>query len=215
MRVWIVLTVALLVTLPVHASARRALDEFARGLQSFEARFEQAQFDDHGSEPKVSSGELALKRPNQFRFDYLTPYRQRVIADGNRIWTYDEDLEQVSVRPQGGEMQSNPLTVLLDLKELDQRYAVEELAAEEGRKRLELKPKGDSDSFERVELRFNGSQLDGMVLHDAFGQRTEIRFVNARRNQRVAADRFRFTPPEGVDVIGEVAPDAEITPLND
>jgi outer membrane lipoprotein carrier protein len=205
----------LFLALPVHAAARRSLDEFARGLQTFEAKFEQIQHDAHGGEPRRATGELALRRPNQFRFDYLAPYKQRVVADGNRIWTYDEDLEQVSVRQQGAEMQTNPLTVLLDLRELDKRYTIKELGKRDDRAVLELTPKSGEGSFLRVELYFVGSQFVGMNLIDTFGQSTELNFANARRNQPLAQDRFKFTPPEGVDVIGEAGADAEVTPLGD
>ena len=209
------LLVCLLFSAVSNASARRALDEFARGLQSFEASFSQVQLDANGDMSKPATGILALKRPNQFRFDYLEPYKQRVIADGNRVWTFDEDLEQVSVRAQGAEMQSNPLTVLLDLRELDKRYVITELGKRGERSVLELKPKDGEGSFERVELHFIGSQFSGMGLIDNFGQNTELTFSGARRNKPIAADRFKFSPPPGVDVIGEVAPDAEVTPLRD
>ena len=198
-----------------EAAGRRSLDEFARGLQSFEATFEQSQNDANGNAPILSTGSLALKRPNQFRFDYINPFKQQVIADGNRIWTFDEDLEQVSVRPQGGEMQSNPLTVLLDLRELDRRYAVKELGERGALQILELRPKAIETSFERVELNFLSSQFVGMSLIDNFGQTTELKFSAVKRNKPMKADRFKFTPPAGVDVIGEVDAEAEVTPLAD
>lgn len=205
----------LMLAFTADAAARRSLDEFARGLQTFEAKFEQIQHDAYGGEPRLATGALALRRPNQFRFDYLVPYKQRVVADGNRIWTYDEDLEQVSVRQQGAEMQTNPLTVLLDLRELDKRYNIKELGKRGDEAVLELTPKSGEGSFERVELNFLGSQFVGMNLIDTFGQSTQLKFANARRNQPLAKDRFEFTPPAGVDVIGEAGADAEVTPLGD
>lgn len=187
----------------VHAGARDSLDAFTRDLKGLQGDFSQQVFDARGREKETSSGHVALSAPKRFRWEYVKPYAQLIVADGAKVWVYDPDLKQVTVRPQGAEEQNSPLAALTDPKKLDANFAIAEQGREGGLEWLELSPKRKGDSgFERARLGFDGAVLAKMQIVDGLGQRTEIAFSGWRRNPAFAASTFRFTPPEGVDVVG-------------
>lgn len=200
---------------PAHAadSARTRMEAFSRGLQSVSGRFSQSVTDANGHQGDASSGTFALQAPRQFRWETLSPYQQTIVADGRRVWVYEPDLEQVSVRNQGVAEAQSPLTVLTDLSQLDRQYATSEAGDREGLAWLKLASKAAEPEFEYAELGFDANSLVRMVFRDQLGNTTEIRFAEWQRNPRLAADAFRFTPPAGVDVVGDVGPDAEVFPV--
>ncbi|HEY6544799.1 MAG TPA: outer membrane lipoprotein chaperone LolA [Dokdonella sp.] len=200
---------------PAHAadSARTRMEAFSRGLQSVSGRFSQSVTDANGHQGDASSGTFALQAPRQFRWETLSPYQQTIVADGRRVWVYEPDLEQVSVRNQGVAEAQSPLTVLTDLSQLDRQYATSEAGDREGLAWLKLASKAAEPEFEYAELGFDANSLVRMVFRDQLGNTTEIRFAEWQRNPRLAADAFRFTPPTGVDVVGDVGPDAEVFPV--
>jgi outer membrane lipoprotein carrier protein len=205
----------LIVSLSCSAAetARAKLDAFAKGLSSVSASFEQHVLDPSGRADKVSRGTLSLKAPRQFRWETLSPYKQLIIADGEKVWIYDPDLEQVTVRAQGTEEAHSPLTVLTDLSQLDRDFATSENGEEEGLIWLRLKSKDKEPQFEYADLGFAGSSLVRMRFEDALGNRTEILFSDWQRDPKLKSDTFKFTPPKGVDVIGDAAPGAQAYPL--
>ena len=179
------------------------------------ATFEQQVFDDAGEALDASSGTLALARPNRFRWDYLKPEEQRIVADGDNIWIYDVELEQVSVRPQSFDEQQSPLAVLLDVGALDQQFNTEDRGEADGAVWLRLTPKSKDAEFAHVDLGFRDNKLMRMVMVDIVGQRTEIVFQDWKRNATLAPATFRFEPPPGVDVVGDVRPGAQVQPIED
>jgi len=196
-------------------NARSRLDAFAKNLHSLSAHFEQQAFDPNGGAGKVSRGELALKAPRQFRWDTQAPYKQLIVADGEKVWIYDADLEQVTVRPQGTEEAHSPLTVLTDLSQLDRDFTTSEQGEHDGLLWLRLKSKDKEPQFAYADLGLDASGLQRMQFEDTIGDRTEIRFSEWRRNPALPADRFAFTPPKGVDVIGDPTPTAVAHPVKD
>lgn len=203
--------------LPASAAdgARSRLDAFAKGLKSVSASFVQNVSDANGKAGKQTRGTLALQAPRQFRWDVTAPYQQLIVADGMHVWIYDPDLEQVSVRSQGVEEAHSPLTVLTDLNQLDHDFAAKEQGEHDGATWLRLTPKAKEPEFEYAELGFGGRDLERMVFKDKLGNRTEIRFSDWQRDPKLPADSFTFTPPKGVDVIGEVKPEAEVHAIKD
>jgi len=177
------------------------------------ASFQQQVFDDANHELDAASGTLVLARPNRFRWDYLQPEEQRIIADGDNIWIYDVELEQVSVRPQSFDEQQSPLAVLLDLGALDQQFNSEDRGVADGSSWMRLKPKSKDAEFAHVDLGFREEKLLRMVMVDIVGQRTEIVFQNWTRNTKLAPATFQFSPPAGVDVVGDVRPGARVAPI--
>lgn len=196
-------------------SARARLDTFARELHGVSAHFEQQAFDPKGGAGKTSHGELALKAPRQFRWDTTAPYKQLIVADGEKVWIYDADLEQVTVRAQGTEEAHSPLTVLTDLSQLDRDFATSEQGEHDGLTWLRLKSKDKDPQFAYADLGFDAGGLARMRFEDTIGDRTEIRFSEWKRNPQLPVDSFKFTPPPGVDVIGDPTPAAEAHPVRD
>lgn len=185
-----------------QAGARDGLDAFTRDLKGLQGTFTQQVFDTQGRRKEASSGSVALSAPKLFRWEYLKPYPQLIVADGAKVWIYDPDLKQVTVRSQGAEEQNSPLAVLTDPKKLDQSFAITEAGREGGLEWLELSPKRkDNNGFERARLGFEGTSLAKMVIVDSLGQRTEITFAGWKRNPKFAAATFKFSPPNGVDVV--------------
>jgi outer membrane lipoprotein carrier protein len=206
----------LLATASAHAAGARAqLDAFANGLDALAGSFVQEVRDADGREVETSNGTLALKAPRQFRWAYEAPFPQLIVADGLNVWIYDEDLAQVTVRGQSLAESQSPLTVLTDLSLLDRDYTTSEPAPSDGVAWLRLVSRAEEPPFRHCDLGFTGNQLVRMVLVDALGQRNEIRFGPWQRNPQLAADTFVFTPPDGVDVVGEPVDGAQAFPVQD
>jgi len=126
-----------------------------------------------------------------------------VVADGEKVWLYDEMLEQVTIRQQSSLTADSPLTLLTDLSQLDVQFDVRELGDDSGLDLLELQARNPESQFERVLLGLDDDKVLLMAMEDAFGLRTEIRFKDIERNPPLNEELFHFTPPEGVDVIGD------------
>ena len=196
-------------------SARSRMEAFSKDLKSVTANFAQSVTDANGHRGDESRGTLALEAPRQFRWETKQPYEQTIVADGQRVWVYEPDLEQVSVRSQSSEEAHSPLTVLTDLSQLDSQFTASESGERDGLAWLKLASKAKDPEFEYAELGFSAKTLDRMVFKDQLGNTTEIRFEDWKRNPAIAADTFKFTPPKGVDVIGNTDPGAEVYPVKD
>jgi outer membrane lipoprotein carrier protein len=184
--------------------ARSALEAFATGLERFGAGFEQLILSADGAVMESGTGEVWLQRPDRFRWAYHGDFPELIVADGDRVWMYDEGLDQVTVRLQSELAGDSPLLVILDLDRLDERFAVTELGTVTGLQFLELTARSADAQFERLVLGFANGALQRLVLEDAFGMRTELTFREVTRNPEIPESHFRFTPPEGVDLVGDV-----------
>jgi outer membrane lipoprotein carrier protein len=216
-RILFVLAVAAALASPhAQAGARERMGAFTTGLKGLDGRFEQRVYDSDGREQPASSGTVQLSAPRQFRWQYTKPSPQLIVADGDQIWIYDPELEQVTVRNQSSEEQGSPLAVLIDPTELDRQYKVTEGGTSAGLEWLVLAPKkADDAAFQQAKLGFGPAGLVRMELRDALGQRTVIGFGPWQRNPRFPASTFRFTPPKGTDVVGTPVKPAQVTPLRD
>ncbi|MHB1058019.1 MAG: outer membrane lipoprotein chaperone LolA [Rhodanobacter sp.] len=194
--------------------ARARLDAFATGLHSLTGHFSQTLTDINGGTSKSSSGTLALQAPRQFRWDTLAPYKQTIVADGSRVWMYDPELEQVTVRVQSTEEAHSPLTVLTDVKQLDKNFKVAEQGEHDGLAWLRLSSTAKDPQFDYADLGFDANGLVRMTFRDQLGSTTDIRFSDWQRNAPVPAATFEFVPPKGADVIGD-APVITTQPLKD
>ncbi len=193
-------------------SARAQLDAFAAGLKSVSADFSQQTVDANGDPGRSADGTLQLAAPRLFRWQVTRPYHQLIVADGARVWIYDPELQQVTVRKQSNAEAHSPLNVLTDLKLLDAQFIVSEAGTRDGEAWLKLRPKNDRTEFKYAELGFSDNQLRTMVFEDLQGDRTSVRFSHWQRNVKLPPGTFRFTPPAGADVIGDV-PNTEAYPL--
>jgi outer membrane lipoprotein carrier protein len=203
-------------SLAAHASARDQLDTFSRGIEGLSANFAQRVYGPNGEVKDKSGGTVKLRAPRQFRWEVTQPFPQLIVADGDNLWVYDPDLEQVNVRNQSAEENSSPLAVLIDPTELERQFTVKEGGRSQGLDWLELRPKKPEEApFERARLGFGAAGLVRMDLYDGLGQRTVLGFSAWKRNPAFAADTFSFTPPAGVDVVGEPVNKAQVVPLTD
>ena len=196
-------------------SARARMEAFSKGLHAVSGSFSQSVTDANGHRGDASRGTLALEAPRQFRWETTAPYQQTIVADGSKVWVYEPDLEQVSVRGQSAAEAHSPLTVLTDLSQLDSQFKASEGGEHDGFAWLRLTSKAKEPEFEYAELGFDAASLQRMRFKDQLGNTTEIRFEDWKRNPAIAADRFKFTPPKGVDVIGNTDPGAEVYPVKD
>lgn len=207
----LIVTALLLLSLQLQAqTARDQLERFAEGLETLHAAFSQLVVSTDGQLQDRSDGEVWLSRPDRFRWEYGGDFPELVVADGSRIWIYDETLEQVTVKDQAAASMDSPLALLTDPDRLDEQFEVREVGETEEAALLELRARSMETEFERFLLGMADDRIVLMVMEDAFGLRTEIRFSQLRRNPELDAGLFEFTPPDGADVIGALsgAPEA-------
>ena len=191
---------------------RVALERFADGLETFHATFEQRIVDRDGEVQDANEGEMWLARPDLFRWEYGGDFPEVIVADGDRVWIHDISLEQITVKDQQSLANDWPLTLLTDLGRLDDQFEVRDLGVDDGLAYVELRSVIEEAEFDRVLLGIRDQDLELMAMEDAFGLRTEIRFLSTQRNPELAPSMFAFEIPEGVDVVGDVA---QITALED
>jgi len=159
-----------------------------------------------GAKKKIlqeTTGEMLLLRPGKFRWDYKKPYEQQIVSNGQKVWLYDVDLEQVTVKTITGALGSTPALLLSSDTPIEENFSVRELGEEQNLYWVELSPLQKESSFEKLVLGFDDTNLVSMELHDAFGQLTRLRFSKVERNPVIDPVQFNFVPPQDVDVIGE------------
>lgn len=182
---------------------RESLARFFEKVDRYTAQFTQVLLDEAGEPIQEAKGRLWIERPNKFRWNYETPYKQQIVSDGERLWVYDEDLKQVTVRPLQQGLLETPAALLAGKGRLEERFNVADVGEEGGLEWVELTPKGKDGGFEQVRLGFRQGRLRMFELHDALGQTTRYTLSDGLENQPIAPSRFTFTPPPGVDVVGE------------
>jgi outer membrane lipoprotein carrier protein len=180
-----------------------SLRRFFSEVNSFSARFSQVVLDERLSPIQESSGTLWIERPNKFRWDYEKPYKQRIVADGERLWVYDVGLQQVSVRRLSGGLGDTPAMLLAGRGRLEDNFTIKPLSAQNDIEWVQLSPRRKDSGYEDIRIGFAQGKLRVLEMVDGFGQVTRITFQSSRENPRIEPDRFSFTPPEGVDVVGE------------
>ena len=194
-----------LLAIPAFAGARDELKSFTTGLKGLDGQFTQQVYDTKGKLKETSSGRVALSAPRLFRWEYAKPYPQLIVADGKKVWIYDPDLQQVTVRGQGSEEQNSPLSALIDPTKLDKQFNVSESGSADGLQWLTLAPKSEGDAgFQSARLGFGDNGLIRMEVLDAAGQSTRISFSGWKRNPTFAAGTFKYVPAKGVDVVGDI-----------
>lgn len=186
---------------PVHAGSIEKLQAFVAQTKSARANFTQNVLDEAGKSVQSAQGQLSFSRPGKFRWEYRKPYEQLIVGDGERLWVYDKELEQVTVKKLDGALGSSPAALLAGSNEIEVHYNLNATGVKGGLDWLEAYPKADDTLFEKVRMGFKGNTLDTMELFDHLGQVTRIRFSGIQRNPGLPADAFSFTPPQGADVL--------------
>jgi chaperone LolA len=188
------------------AGAIEQLEGFIQGTRAARANFSQTVTDEQGKTIQKSSGTLEFSRPGKFRWEYRQPVEQVIVADGERVWIYDKDLEQVTTRKQDKALGSSPAALLAGADEIEQFFSLDAQGKKNKKDKLEwlqAKPYDQDSMFERVRMGFANNTLEVMELYDHFGQKTVIRFSRLERTPKFAPNTFSFTPPKGVDVVTE------------
>ena len=193
---------ALLTAVESHAQQTR-LDKFVTETTTFTAGFEQTLYDADSSPLQVSTGTIQLKRPGRFVWTYASPNKQRIVSDGENLWLFDEELEQVTVSPLEDKVGGTPLVILMGTRPLNEEFTVEGRGVAEGIDWFELVPKTESADFESLFVGLNDDGLAAMELRDNFGQATQIVFSDMQPGVAIKDSVFVFTVPDGVDVIGQ------------
>ena len=191
-----------LASLAAHADAVDTLREFARDVKSGRANFTQTVTSPDGAKKKVSSGSFEFARPNRFRFGYSTPFEQLIVSDGAKVWLHDVDLNQVSVRALDQALGATPAALLAG-GTLERDFALSPLPAKDGLEWAQATPRAKEGSVAQLRVGFRGKELAALEIIDAFGQRSLMQFSAVQQGVAVPAERFRFVPPAGVDVIGQ------------
>ena len=184
-------------------SGRQRLDDFLTGLHTLQADFRQVLHDEQSIDSQFASGTFYLSRPGRFRWDYASPNKQYILADGRSVWLVEEDLEQVTQRSQKSALKGTPAQLLAGSGELDDEFKVLELGTRLGMSWLELSPKDEDAQFARITLGFREDYLASLEMIDKFGQVTRFSFTNTRRNPQLDQDLFRFIPPPGYDILDQ------------
>jgi outer membrane lipoprotein carrier protein len=196
----------LLAALLPGAAAAAGIDALKALLEqttTARAHFAQIVLDQNLKTLQQATGTMQFSRPGRFRWEYDRPHEQLIVGDGARVWLYDKDLNQVTVRRLDRALGTSPAALLAGGSDIEKDYTLTALGNRDGLEWLEAVPRTQDTAFERIRLGFGGSGLEAMELRDQFGQITVIKLSTIERNIKLPAEAFRFTPPQGADVISE------------
>ena len=183
-----------------RADGVETLKGFVRDVKTGSAPFTQTVTSSDGAKKKVSSGNFSFARPNRFRFAYAKPFEQTIVADGQKVWIYDADLNQVSSRKMSAALGATPAALLAG-GSLDTDFDLAPLPMREGLDWVRATPKAGDSAFKSLQVGFRGKDLAAVEIVDAFGQRSLLQFGPFASNPALAPDSFRFVVPTGADVI--------------
>lgn len=202
------------VFLSVNTAADDAtsLQKLLQPLDNLQGKFSQQQFDTDGELLQQSEGDFALQRPGKFSWHTALPFEQQLISNGQRLWLYDPDLEQVSIQTVDANLHQTPALILSgNAEQLSANFEIVETSVE-GKADLDVKkntqsreflllPRQTDPVFERLILVFKGGVLSDLNVHDSLGQLTQFKLLNVIANTKMAAAQFEFEIPAGTEVI--------------
>ncbi len=200
MRAIILLLLSALAAPTFASNGTDRLHAFLDQFRSLRAEFQQSVFDEDARQLDDASGMVYIERPGRFRWDYTKPYLQEIVGDGEKVWIYDSELEQVMVRPLGDALGDTPVMLLSSDKPVEHSFEVRAIDGPDGYAWAGLTPLGSQGNFTEIRIGFDGDTLRVMELTDAFGQLTRLRFAKVERNPDLEPQLFQFIPPEGADV---------------
>lgn len=189
-----------------YASQAAGLDElktFWQKTHSASADFTQQVIRKNGQAGQKATGIMQFQRPGKFRWEYTQPYNQLIIASPEKLWTYDKQLKQVVIKPMLQALGSTPAALLAGDSNLEKNFELKNTQNTPDLEWIEALPKSREAGFERILIGFKNAIPVAMEVHDNFGQKTQLRFEHFSLNPALPAQNFKFTPPVGVDVIGE------------
>ena len=183
-----------------HADAVDTLKDFVRDVKTGRAAFTQVVTAPDGIKKKNSSGTFEFSRPNRFRFAYLKPFEQVIVADGQKVWIFDADLNQASSRKLSAALGNTPAALLAG-GSLDKDFDLSALPPAGGLEWAQALPRTKEGAFQSMRVGFKGKELAAVEIVDSFGQRSLLQFTQFVANPGLPPDSFKFTPPPGADVI--------------
>ncbi len=206
MRQYFILWVSLCLLTSLNALAADSIHNLQSHLQTYQqlsGQFKQRVSSGNNADVHQSNGHFWIKKPNKFRWQYVMPYAQEITSNGLRVWVYDEDLEQVTIKPSSAAIASSPLAIILGSSSLEDYFKVSEVKKADGLQWLLLIPLNDEAGFESVQVGFENSVLAKMLMQDNFGQTTQLDFSQVTIHSNLDDAMFEFKRPEGVDVFDE------------
>jgi outer membrane lipoprotein carrier protein len=194
------LTAGLVWSAQASAGAIDQLREFSSLTKSATGEFQQSQVK-RGGKAELTTGAFSFSRPGKFRWDIKKPYEQLMVADGEKAWFFDKDLNQVTVRKTGAAIGATPAAILFGTAQLDKDFDLTEAAARQGLEWLDAVPKNKEAGFEKISIGFAGGMPTVLEIKDSFGQLVIVTLRNVQRNPALNDATFKFVPPKGADVI--------------
>jgi outer membrane lipoprotein carrier protein len=190
-----------LATFAARAGAVDQLRSFLSQTKTARGEFTQRVTSRAGATAQNSTGRFVFQRPGKFRWVYDKPYEQIIVADGERLFLYDKDLNQVTVKRLAGAIPASPASILFGSNEFEKEFEVADAGSRDGLEWIVARPRAKDSPFERIEIGFRDGLPGAMQLTDSFGQVSLLRFAKVERNPKLDAEQFRFTPPAGADVL--------------
>lgn len=185
----------------VQADPLETLRDFTRDAKTGRANFSQTVSAPDGLKKKTSSGSFEFARPDRFRFSYTKPFEQQIVADGRKVWLYDLDLNQVTVRAMSQALGATPASLLAG-GAMDKDFELSNAQPKDGLDWVQATPRQkEGATVQTLRIGFRGKTLAALEIVDAFGQRSLLQFSAVELNPKLADETFRFVPPKGVDVI--------------
>lgn len=194
----------LLFTAPSLADGIGQLRQFLQNTQQGEGRFEQVVYAPTGTATEHSQGQFSFARPDRFRWHYEQPYEQLLVSDGQTFWSWDPELKQATRHKTGEGLAATPAAILAGEKALDTHFTLENQPDADGLEWVLARPRQAGGSFTEVRIGLRAGRIERMSILDNFGQRTELKLLDTQLGQPLASDIFRFTPPQGADIIDAV-----------
>lgn len=186
-----------------ESSDEDLLKRFLGNMQTLEANFKQTLVDDQGIELESTSGVVFLNRPDKFRWDYQNPYAQTIVTNGELLWFYDEDLEQVTIKDVSTSIENTPAAIFGNYEDLDAQFIIIALGNIEEYDWVELTPRDIESQYDSIRLGFDKDKLGMMVMFDNLGQVTRIDFTDEVLNKKMNDELFNFVPPQGIDIFDD------------
>ncbi len=183
--------------------AKDPLQEFLSDFKSMEANFVQSLINENGEELERTEGILHLQQPGKFHWSYEIPYTQKIISNGDVLWVFDEDLEQLTIREMGNAIDETPAGIILGNNDISEHFIQVNMGIIEDHDWIELTPKNLEAQYKNIRLGFENTTLGMMIIVDNLGQTTRIDFLDIKKNTDISSSLFEFKIPEGVDVIDE------------
>jgi outer membrane lipoprotein carrier protein len=180
-----------------------SLRAFFNSTNTMRAKFSQVVNDNAGRKVQEVQGTMQLQRPNKFRWDYNKPYEQQIVSDGKQVFLFDLDLQQVTIRELSKALGSSPASLLAGGAAVENSFTLKNAVRKDDLSWVQAIPKDKDSGFDQVMLGFKAEKLVKMELYDSFNHVTHISFENVEQNPSLQASTFLFTPPKGVDVVGE------------